>query len=148
MAEEPPKQDLKGTGHESRDLNARAIFLFAAGLVVTVTILFFVIGSLFNRFSAKLATGRQEDRAAPNVSVPEPRLQSNPAADMEKFRAHEKKILSSYGWVNRTAGVVRIPIERAMDLVVERGFQPPPESFGKTPLQMQQEKAATEKSSP
>jgi hypothetical protein len=30
--------------------------------------------------------------------------------------------LSSYGWVDREAGIVRIPIDRAMDLLAERGL--------------------------
>ena len=43
---------------------------------------------------------------------------SSPNPQIEALRAHEDSVLTSYGWVNRQNGVVRIPIEEAMDLVV------------------------------
>jgi len=61
-----------------------------------------------------LAAGREE--------APEPRLQSTPALDLARFRAREEERLSTYGWVDRAAGVVRLPIERAMELVAEEGL--------------------------
>jgi hypothetical protein len=37
---------------------------------------------------------------------------------IEKWRAHNKKALSTYGWVDRAKGIARIPIEQAMERVV------------------------------
>jgi len=51
---------------------------------------------------------------------PGPRLQQRPTLDLKALRAEEKAILEEYGWVDRGAGVVRVPIERAMELLVER----------------------------
>ena len=48
---------------------------------------------------------------------PEPRLQVTPSQDLDAIRKAEIDRLSSYGWVDRKAGVVHIPIERAIDLV-------------------------------
>jgi hypothetical protein len=53
---------------------------------------------------------------------PEPRLQTNPREDLRQFREQEDAILNSYGWVDRPAGVVRIPIEDAMKLMLRRGL--------------------------
>ena len=53
---------------------------------------------------------------------PEPRLQTNPRQDLSNLRAREDALLNSYGWVDKNTGVVRIPIERAMQLIVERGL--------------------------
>ena len=53
---------------------------------------------------------------------PPPNLQAQPQLDLAEFRARQAEILSSYGWVDRQAGIVRIPIERALDLVAERGL--------------------------
>jgi hypothetical protein len=53
---------------------------------------------------------------------PEPRLQDHPAQELTEFRARERQTLHSYGWVEPNAGVVRIPIERAMELVLARGL--------------------------
>lgn len=51
-----------------------------------------------------------------------PQLQVMPTMDLADFRAKEKAELNTYGWINQTAGVVRIPIARAMDLLLERGL--------------------------
>ena len=59
---------------------------------------------------------------------------------MARFRERENLTLNSYGWVDRPAGVVGIPIERAMDIIAERGLASEQFSSGKTPLQMRQEK--------
>jgi hypothetical protein len=63
-----------------------------------------------------------ERRSSPAADVPAPRLQVDPAADLIELRAREDARLHTYGWVDKKAGVIHIPIERAMDLVLQRGF--------------------------
>jgi hypothetical protein len=53
---------------------------------------------------------------------PEPRIQADPGLDLWRLRAHEDKVLGSYGWSDRQAGAVRIPIDRAMELLAQRGL--------------------------
>jgi hypothetical protein len=53
---------------------------------------------------------------------PAPRLQVTNADDLHLFRAKETAIVNSYGWVDKNAGVVRLPVDRAMELVAERGL--------------------------
>ncbi len=53
---------------------------------------------------------------------PMPRLQADPTVDISVFRRQEERLLHSYGWQDREAGTVRIPIEEAMRLSVERGL--------------------------
>ena len=54
---------------------------------------------------------------------PEPRLQTNPRAGPRAICARsEDEVLDSYGWVDKNAGVVRIPIDEAMKLTLERGL--------------------------
>jgi len=111
--------------HETSDVNIRAIFGFAIGLTVTTLFVAFAVWVLFQYFNAREARttfveyplASQESRVPP-----EPRLQTNPREDLGNLRAREDRALTSYGWVDRNAGVVRIPIERAMQLVVERGL--------------------------
>ena len=59
------------------------------------------------------------------MSAPPPNLQTRPVQDFEAFRAREEGVLESYGWVDQKAGIVRIPIEEAMRLLVERGLPSP-----------------------
>jgi len=53
---------------------------------------------------------------------PQPVLLTNENAVLEEFRQKEDQTLDTYGWVDQNAGVVRIPIERAKELALERGF--------------------------
>jgi len=112
--------------HETTDVNIRAILVFGAGLMVTTVVIAFVVWLLFRYFQA-----REARRVAPEYPLaatqemrvpPEPRLQTDPRGDLERLRAAEDQILESYGWIDKNAGVVRIPIEEAMKLTVQRGL--------------------------
>lgn len=111
--------------HEESDVNIRAIFGFGAGLVAVAIVVHVAILLLFNFLDSRarqqvaatypLAVG-QEDRR------PEPRLQEHPREDLSALREREEKVLTSYGWVDQNAGVARIPINRAMELTLQRGL--------------------------
>jgi hypothetical protein len=49
-------------------------------------------------------------------------LQVEPRLDLQRLRQREDTILGSYDWVDPRAGVVRIPIDRAIDRSLEKGF--------------------------
>jgi hypothetical protein len=113
--------------HEESDVNIRAIFQFGAGLMALTAIVYVVVWLLFGYFTRRedsasvtrtypLAAG-QEDRLPP-----EPRLQTNPRQDLKDLREAEDKMLKSYQWVDRNAGIVRIPIDEAMKLTLQRGL--------------------------
>jgi hypothetical protein len=59
---------------------------------------------------------------------PEPRLQITPAADLATVRVREDALLNSYGWVDAKSGLVRIPIDRAIEVLAERGLPTRPEA--------------------
>jgi hypothetical protein len=69
------------------------------------------------------ATGNEiPTSAAMQVQLPpSPRLEQSPRGDTDKIVADAAKKLEGYGWVDQQAGTAHIPIERAMELVVERG---------------------------
>ena len=115
-----------GVHHETSDANVRGIFGFALGLLVTGVAVCVFVWWLFLFLAARearrvmpefpLAAG-QEDRLPP-----EPRLQTNPRQDLRDLRGAEDTVLTSYGWVDKNAGVARIPIGEAMKLTVKRGL--------------------------
>ena len=47
----------------------------------------------------------------------------SPPSELRNFVLWEEQQLQTYGWVNRSGGIVRIPVDRAMDLVLERGLR-------------------------
>jgi hypothetical protein len=64
---------------------------------------------------------------APRIVTAAPRLETDPAADLAAFRAQQQRDLGSYGWVDRPHGVVRIPIDQAMQDVASAGIKDWPE---------------------
>jgi hypothetical protein len=112
--------------HETSDVDVRAVFAFGGGLIIVAIAIHLVIFGLFRFFSAREA--RQPPPQFPlavqdeNRLPPQPRLQTNPRQDLRDLRAKEDAILQSYGWIDKNNGVVRIPIQRAMELTVQRGL--------------------------
>jgi hypothetical protein len=113
-------------GHEHSDVNARGVLMFAGALLAVGIVIHVLVWLLFMGFDARQARGltlqyplavEQEQRLPP-----EPRLQTDPRQDLLDMRAAEERTLTSYSWVDRNGGVVRIPIDQAMKLAVERGL--------------------------
>jgi len=107
--------------YEKRDVNTRTILIFVAGLFAVLVVTFVSMRGLFGYFSATQNLGPgaspfDNSRALP----PTPRLQVDPAVDLEQVRGTQEEMLNSYGWVDKASGTVRVPIDRAMDLLTER----------------------------
>lgn len=111
--------------YEHRDVNIRAMAWLGAAIVVTAVVLHVALYFLYAGFRAgAVESGRvskAEEPALKQASA-QPRLQVDPITDINQLKADENKKLTSYGWVNREKGVVRIPIEQAMKLLADRGF--------------------------
>ena len=115
-----------GDHHEESDVDVRAILTFGAGLLVSAIAIHGIVWLLFVFFSGR-ETARQAveyplEASQASRAPPEPRLQTHPREDLRELRAREDAVLTSYGWVNKAEGVVRIPIEDAMKLTVRRGL--------------------------
>jgi len=63
-----------------------------------------------------------DGRVESGSSAPVPPLLVDEPINLKNFRSHEDQMLTTYGWVDQNAGVVRLPIERAKDLLLERGL--------------------------
>lgn len=123
----PPASHGSG-GYERSDLSARAIVIFGVVLTLVVVLTLLVAAWMFGFFASWQARrdAPPSPLAASRPGPPQPRLQVQPVKDLKALRSAEDRILSSYGWINKEAGTVRIPIERAMQLLVERGLPEPP----------------------
>jgi hypothetical protein len=110
--------------HEESDVNVRGIFVFAAGLAIVAIMIHLAVLGLFEYFDGREAGGPAQHRLAAEEPrlPPEPRLQIAPRQDLANFRAREDEILNGYHWVDKQAGIVRIPIAEAMKLTVQRGL--------------------------
>src|SRR5438105_14172123 len=108
-------------GYEKSDLASKWVFGFFGLLFVSAILIHLFIAWQMRELGRKPSatdqwtTARRSGGSAATTPRPFPRLQLSAPADLQAFRAHEEAELNSYGWVDKTAGVVRIPIGSAMD---------------------------------
>ncbi|MBV8377517.1 MAG: hypothetical protein JO279_11005 [Verrucomicrobia bacterium] len=137
-------------GYETRDVPARPWAWFTLGFAASLLII--CLGTfVFIRFLAAPGTiigrtGHPADKSL--VRFPEPQLQSNPSLDLHKYLQHKQDEINTYGWIDRRSGIVRIPIERAVDIFVNQGAPARPPDSGLTELDMQNQKAGVEQIKP
>jgi hypothetical protein len=116
--------ESRARGHEERDIRMGGPLLFGLILAVGLVISYGVTRWLFHEFVARADRVQQPGHAlaggAGVARPPEPRLQMNPVADFREIREGEERVLNSYGWVDKDAGVARIPIDRAIELLAEQ----------------------------
>jgi hypothetical protein len=109
--------------HEASDISLRTALWFAAALVVGFVLTAFLVGWFQNGMDHSQRTWpHQPGNPDPQFQATSPTLQAGPSGDLETFRRAEDKALQSYGWVDRKAGVVRLPLQRARELILQRGL--------------------------
>jgi len=116
-----------GAGHEASDLKPRTIAIFGLGLAVVVMASLIVTAWMFDILAARRA--KEDVPASPLARVESPAgpvLQVDAPSDLARLRAEEDATLSTYGWVDRGKGIVRIPIQQAMRRLAEQGAKAPP----------------------
>lgn len=141
---------LTGGNYEPTDVNISGVMIFVGILVAVIVISHLIIGAMYRHFGRRL--GRENEQivrngvlpsiAASRAYFPLPREQPSPRTDLETFRAREEAELHSYGWIDRKVGIVRIPIDQAMDLLLRKGLPvragSNANSTGPSSLQLQQ----------
>jgi len=113
-------------GHEESDIAPAAVGLSMVGLVAISVAAFVAMLMLFNvlaRFRAAQTEPPSPLAASYGLKEPPaPRLQTDPRQDLVDLRAREGAAIHAYGWIDKQAGIVRIPVERAIALLAERGL--------------------------
>lgn len=104
----PPEDAAPKGGYEKKDANVRRIVITMVASVVILTLVIVGLNQLF------VAT-KEEVRYENVLSQGNPRLQ--------ELHARETRELTTYAWVDSSRGIVRIPIERAMKLMVDEAYR-------------------------
>lgn len=145
MSDETTKHGNSGHGveFEREDLSTRGVFAFMIGLAVTGVIIYFIITGMYSfldkyersqmtaasplvkpedagRIGARRLTQDEVEKAFKDNGAP--MLENDERGQLRDFLKHQEDQLNSYDWVDEKTGVARIPIERAMELTVERGL--------------------------
>jgi hypothetical protein len=122
---------------ERRDIGAAGIIYFFVGLAAATLIIHFLLAGLYDFLDKREKTQqpavnplitnvpadtRQIQFNYPEKAFPIPRLEQDERTQLNDIRMAEEQKLASYDWVDQKAGTLRIPIDRAMDLVAQRGL--------------------------
>lgn len=114
----PSRPDL-----DPRDLSLRGIGGFGIALIVIL-----VAAASLMWWASSILRGREEAKDPPPPVLaeasrphtpPGPQLQAEPTAELDELRAREDLILTSYAWTDKETGIAQVPIERAIDLLLE-----------------------------
>jgi hypothetical protein len=110
---------------ESDGVNYRGIVVFVAILAITTFICQGIVVVMFKYFdkTAVAASPARATMSAPAGTLPPPpNLLTNEPLNLKNFRDHEADVLGNYAWQDQNAGVVRIPIDDAIRLTLQRGL--------------------------
>lgn len=122
MATNPPI--ARSGGYEKSDANPRSLVYFTLTMAAILAATCVSLIWLFKHYEKTENPGSFV--AAPFSGTrplpPPPRIQSNPALDMQSYLQSQQSLLNSYGWIDRQNGIVRLPMDRAMELLLERGL--------------------------
>ena len=132
----PTDEHYQEMDFEREDLAPKPILLFLLALVVGCVLLALLLRGMYSYLDS--SENRHQPVPSPLVEqitvdtrsvspeditkFPQPRLEGDERRQINDFREQEEQTLNSYGWVDQQSGVVRIPIDRAMQLIAQRGL--------------------------
>ncbi|HWI17279.1 MAG TPA: hypothetical protein VNT81_06010 [Vicinamibacterales bacterium] len=116
-----------GAKYEHTDIDPSIGYKFGLWLFVAMFISFGIVYGAFWFFerqeqAANAAAQKYPLSAGQRREPPAPNLQTQPFKDVYMLRQAEAAKLGAYGWVDKEGGVAHIPIDRAIDVMLERGF--------------------------
>jgi len=109
--------DEAGFDYERSDIKGSDMAWLAGGLA-----LFVIITPLLMPFVFPQSMQHRSPSGPPALTADAPQLEITPRDDLRRFERGEAQFAQSYGWTDRSKGVIRIPIDRAMALLAERGL--------------------------
>ena len=95
---------------------------FGIALVFLCILSLGLLFGLFKYFESSVGGSLPDLNVDARRLPPQPQLQKTPIQDLQQMRAAEDQLLNSYGWVDQSKGVVRIPIDQAIDMLAKRGL--------------------------
>src|ERR1700722_20759040 len=132
-----PANSADNGGYRGQGIRAKGVLYFLLGLAVAGIFTYFVVDGLYGYLQKRseaeqapvspLVTNAPTDtrhisKDYPQGAFPNPRLEEDERGQLNDIRIKEEQTLSSYDYIDKSAGTVRIPIERAMDLIAQRGL--------------------------
>ena len=132
-----PANPAPNGGYEHTDISTRGVLYFLAGLAVFGALAYLAAAGVYSYLDKRsaaeqtpvnpLVTNAPADTRHiaddyPKSAFPNPRLETDERGQLDGDRLKEEQTLSTYDYIDKNAGTVRIPIDRAMDLIAQRGL--------------------------
>ena len=132
-----PVNSNSNGGYERRDIGTAGVLYFLLGLAVAGLFSYFLVRGLYSYLDKHseseqapvnpLVTNAPADtrripKDYPQGTFPNPKLEEDERGQLNGIRLKEEQTLSTYDYIDKNAGIVRIPIDHAMDLVAQRGL--------------------------
>ena len=116
--------------YEVRDIDPRRVVFIGIGLVTTILVVMMLTYTIYDYVTGR-HIGRQPSTSSlahTRAPTPEPHLSVNAPEELRQLRATENATLNSYAWVDKENGTVRIPIDRAIEVLAKKGLPTRPQT--------------------
>jgi hypothetical protein len=155
----PNQPAINHDGFEKEDLSPSGPFYFLAGLALLGLVIYLIMFGMYrflDRYErahqpplSPMATPQADTRTVTHEDTqtfPQPRLEES--EQVRPFIEDQDRKLATYDWVDKSKGAVRIPIDRAMELVVQRGLPVRPQGASSAQSSAAQTSAPAKKQTP
>jgi len=138
MSNQPNPANSNGNGgYERSDIGVAGVLYFLLGLLVAGLFIFFLVDGIYSYLDKRSeaeqapinplvtnapADTRRVPRDYPQGAFPNPKLEEDERGQLNGIRLKEEQTLATYDYIDKNAGTIRIPIDRAMDLIAQRGL--------------------------
>ncbi|HSY92741.1 MAG TPA: hypothetical protein VK812_15300 [Candidatus Binatus sp.] len=132
-----PANPAPNGGYERTDIGVRGVLYFLAGLAVFGALAYLAAAGAYSYLDKRSAAEqapvnplvtnapadtRHISKDYPQGAFPNPKLEEDERGQLNGIRLNEEETLSTYDYIDKNAGTIRIPIDRAMDLISQRGL--------------------------
>ncbi|MGH7127808.1 MAG: hypothetical protein ACREJB_16105 [Planctomycetaceae bacterium] len=109
-------EEARRRGHEGVSVRSFALLLAAGAILALVAFALLAVRGLLPLLGGPPTGG------APITGIESPpRVIADQAAQRRELEERHEDLLQSYDWTDREANTARIPIDRAIDILAERG---------------------------
>lgn len=121
-----PSPESLARGHEGTGVNVKVIVALAGFIIVSAVVIHLALLLQMRHYErqADAKQGPLPPIANPEERFPAPRLQVAPDQDLRRLRESEDTLLHHYAWADRSNGLIRVPIRRAMELLASPSASP------------------------
>jgi hypothetical protein len=132
-----PANPAPNGGYERTDIGVRGVLYFLAGLAVFGALAYLAAAGVYSYLDKRSAAEqapvnplvtnapadtRHISKDYPQEAFPNPKLEEDERGQLNGDRLKEEQTLSTYDYIDKNAGTIRIPIDHAMDLIAQRGL--------------------------